>query len=144
MTRQQNIEFLWNNLVFIIQPVYNWIVNLCKKTDPVKNEDFIPSCVVGNLEKVKKITDLFVVDLNDGLTKSVHAGQTAVAEFLIKKGANNLDENLKFACSNNNFTIAEMLVKNGAKVIVGLRVAKSINIIKMLHRYEQGSELINW
>jgi hypothetical protein len=152
MTQERNLEFLWYNLVI---PVYSnicWVgkavIGLCKKKKTVqedddRKEDFITACISGDLGRIERIKAKFDVDLNEGLNESVQAGQVTVAEYLIKQGANNLDENLKISCANNKFAMAEMLVQNGARVIVGLRVAKSINIIKMLHRYEQNSELIN-
>lgn len=137
--QQRSVEFLWYNL---IAPIYEAIVNLCKKKEIVSEEDFLPACISGDFEKIQKI-NTENIDLNQGLDCAVQAGHLAIAEYLIKKGATNLDENLKFACINNKFAMAEMLVQKGARVIVGLRVAKSINIIKMLHRYEQNAEMIN-
>lgn len=146
MIHERNLEFLWDNLVKPIytamSPVIGRVVGLCKKKE--NPENFIPACTSGNIEKIKKIRSQFTVDLNTGLTEAVKAGQDMTAIYLIKEGATNLDENLKFACANNKYGLAEMLVQNGAKTIVGLRVAKSPNIIKMLHRYEQNSELINY
>lgn len=131
----------------VVRPVVNLVVGLCKKKRSKivdKEEEFIPACSSGDIEKIKRLRALFSLDLNKGLTEAVRCGNEAVLVYLIKEGANNLDENLKFACANNKFGLAEMLVQNGAKPIAGLRVAKSLNIIKMLHRYEQNSELINW
>lgn len=141
MTHERNFEFLWHN---VVNPVINWVVTLCKKKINDKEEDFLPACSTGDLDKIKRLQALFKPDLNNGLNTAVKAGQETVVVYLIKQGANNLDENLKYACVNNKYSMAETLVQNGARIIVGLRVAKSPNIIKMLHRYEQNSELINY
>jgi hypothetical protein len=155
MTTQRNINYLMYNLIY---PIYNgiapvlshinkYVVGLCKKKEEpkedFKEEDFISACVSGDIEKVRKIKELISVNLNEGLNKAVQAGHSVVVEYLVKQGVTNLDENLKTACLNNNFIVAEILVQNGARIVVGLRVAKSINIIKMLRRYEQNSEIIS-
>lgn len=138
------LEIIWAN---IIVPVKNWIVRLCKNPKKIEDteEDFIPACKSGDVEKVKRLLTQFTpLDLNSGLSEAIQTCQDATAIFLIKQGANNLDENLKIACENNRYSTAELLVQNGARVIVGLRFAKSPNIIKMLHRYEQNSEVIRY
>lgn len=134
---QQNINFLWNTLVVPIIGI------ICKRKPKLYEEDFLPSCRLGNLEKVKAITDSFDVNLNEGLIESVKQGQVDIAKYLISKGATDLDSSLKLACQNNNSAIAELLVQRGANIVVGLRVSKSPNITRMLYRYEQNSELIN-
>lgn len=153
MSYNHNLQFLWYNLVVpignVITPFVNIVIGLCKKNNLIKKnddkeEDFIPACFNGDVEKIKRLQALFKVDLNKGLTEAVQTGQETAVVYLIKQGATNLDENLKIACLNNKYGVAEILVQNGARTVVGLRVAKSPNIIKMLHRYEQNSELINY
>lgn len=137
---QQNLNFLWNTLVV---PFINIISSTCKRKPKLYEDDFLPYCRLGNLEKVKALTESFDVDLNQGLIESVKQGQLYIVKYLISKGANDLDSSLKVACQNNNNAMAELLVRKGANIVVGLRVSKSPNITRMLYRYEQNSELIN-
>jgi hypothetical protein len=81
-------------------------------------------------------------DLNAGLVTATGRKNTEVAQYLIESGANNLDDCLRIACENNLFSMAELLVKNGASVVVGLKHAKSSTIITMLYRHESGSDTI--
>jgi hypothetical protein len=137
---QQNINFLWNTLVV---PIIDIISSNCKRKPKLYEEDFLPSCRLGNLEKVKALAESFDVNLNEGLIESAKQGQVDIARYLISKGATDLDSSLKVACQNNNSALAELLVQKGANIVVGLRVSKSPNITRMLYRYEQNSELIN-
>ena len=169
MTYQRNFDYIWYNLIIpasnIIKPVFNWVVSVCKKKNVkidkdskndfiksehfLKVEDFLDACAKGDIDKIKKMKSIDLnngtkcINLNNGLTEAVRAGQTTTVVYLIKVGASNLDENLKFACINNNYSMVETLIQNGAKIVIGLRFAKSANIIKMLHRYEQNSENID-
>lgn len=135
-----NINFLWSVLV---SPIIDFVSSRCKRKPKIYETDFLPACRLGNLEKVKAITELYRVNLNEGLVQCVTQGQIEIAKYLILKGADDLDMALKIACQNNNSALAELLVQKGAKIVVGLRVSKSPNITRMLYRYEQNSELIN-
>jgi ankyrin repeat protein len=129
-------------LVYIIYSLIR-LVNYCRCKREDYNLKFLNLCKSGELELVKKIIKEPAIHLNVGLRTCVQNGHVDLAEYLIDHGANDLDENLKIACENNNFAMTELLVKKGANVLIGLRVAKSPNIIKLLYRYRQNSELIN-
>jgi len=137
--KKPGLEIKMNKLYNLV----NWVTSFCKKKKLDREDEFLPACARGDIPKIRKLQSLFVVDLNQGLSEAVQNGQEQTVFYLIKQGAKNLDENLKYACANNKYSLAELLVQSGARIIVGLRVAKSPNIIKMLHRYEQNSELIN-
>ena len=96
-------------------------------------------CKSGDLNELKTRSGY---DLNKGLIVAVEYNNREIVEYLINEGANNLDEGLRQACHNNFYDISELLVKKGANIVVGLRVAKSPNIIRMLYRYEQRSDNI--
>ena len=117
-----------------------------RETEPeFQLADFIPFCKSGENDKVNSILNLFVVSqesLEEGLKEAVIASHFPVIDLLIRKGAKNLDENLKYACEAGKYSLAELLVQRGARTVVGLRCAKSPNIIRMLRRVEQNSELI--
>jgi hypothetical protein len=108
-----------------------------------KPEEFIPACKVGDIKKIKSIVARHTVNLNDGLSQSTLTGQKEVVQFLINKGATNLNQCLKIACETNNYFLSELLIQKGAKVEVGLRFSNSPNITRMLYRYKQKSEMIN-
>lgn len=111
---------------------------------PVKErpDEFLPACNSGDLQKVKRLTWKFGLDLNAGLFQACHGGHISVAEYLIDQGANNFDDCLRITCQAGNLALSELLVQKGARPIVGLRATKSINIIKMLERYETKAEMI--
>jgi hypothetical protein len=129
-------------LVYLIYSLIS-IVNYCRCKKKDYTLEFLNLCKAGEVELVKKIINKPKINVNVGLRTSVQSGHVDLAEYLIDQGANDLDENLKIACENNNFSMAELLVKKGANVLIGLRVAKSPNIIKLLYRYRQNSEMIN-
>lgn len=133
-----------NKLFTLFSRLFSPVLALCKKKEIINLEDFTPACKTGNLEKIKKILTLYHPNLNQGLLDAVRERQNHVVEFLIEQGASNLDDALKIACMSNNFFLSEFLVQKGARTVVGLRVARSPNIIKMLYRYEQNSEVINY
>lgn len=135
-----NINFLWSVLV---SPIIDLVSSQCKRKPRIYETDFLPACRLGNLEKVKAVTKIFRVNLNEGLIQSVIHRQNEIAKYLISQGADDLDNALKEACLNNNSSLVEFLVQQGASIVVGLRVSKSPNITRLLYRYEQNSELIN-
>ena len=106
-------------------------------------EKFISACEKGDILTAKKIIsrhkNLEDLDMDLCLKLAVTKGQESMARYLLECGAKNLDECLKIAVQNNRCNLAELLVEKGAKPVVGLRVSKSINITKMLYRYENGS-----
>jgi hypothetical protein len=135
--------------------VYNRILGLCKKLrrreigqydftdfitkDAVNSDLFLHYTTVGDLEKLKMCKGY---DRNSALKCAVENNQKEVVDYLIADGADNLDQCLSLACTKNYYDVAESLVKNGAKIVFGLRASKSPNILRMLYRYEQGSEVI--
>lgn len=145
-------------VIYVIVYVICKLITMCrckrnKIIEPIKEElpDFSTACKNGQIDLVKtyvesmdKQDDEYKFKLNQGLTDAVTCGNKDVAEYLIDSGANNLNENLKFACENNNYGMVEILIKKGASIILGLRVAKSPNIVKLLYRYRQNSEVINY
>ena len=135
-----------------------WVVNRCRRCRrPRYNlEDYLPMCKAGNLLAVRDIYELRCIDLisltnpdkyyslmNSALGVAVGGNNVDVARFLIEKGANNLDECLKVACANDHCAMAEMLIQKGANTLVGKRVARPGNLLRMIYRYEQKSEVIN-
>lgn len=54
-----------------------------------------------------------------------------------------LNKALKIACEKCFMDIAELLIQKGASTSVGIRYAKTGNILKMCYRYEQKTENIN-
>lgn len=78
--------------------------------------------------------------VNIGFQKAVEMGDMNLIELILIEGKvtdqKTLNTALKTACENGNLYLSEYLVKKGANVVSGLRVAKSTNIIKMLYRYE--------
>jgi hypothetical protein len=158
MPIEQKCNYIFS---FISQP-FIYLLSFCKRkysidhvkeTGKILEKKYIDACINGQLFVVQKAIQHFLkqshidyqFELSRGLQEAVKSSQYNIVEYLLEKGdTNNLDENLKIACINNNIGIAELLVKKGANVIVGLRVAKSPNITKMLYRYRQNSTLINY
>jgi len=91
---------------------------------------------VDKVERLLKKCDLLSKEA--GLLLASGGGNISVTEYLIKKGAVNLDEALAEACKKNRYSIADLLVRKGASTTVGLRYATSLNIIRMLYRCENG------
>jgi hypothetical protein len=96
-------------------------------------------CQKGNLVLLRQCVKY---DLNKLLLIAVENNHKNIVEYLIDEGASSVDDALFLACSKNFYDISELLVKRGAKIVFGLRSSKSPNILRMLYRYEQGSEVI--
>jgi hypothetical protein len=114
----------------------------CLRQRKLKSEDIIPAIVQGDLEKLKKLLEIFSFDLNCGMLEAVKAGQLFIVEYFLLKGGTNKDECLKIASENNKFDIARILLEKGANPMVGIRYSKSPNIIKMAYRFEQKNNMI--
>jgi ankyrin repeat protein len=133
--------------------IYYGILRMCKtlrirdygKYDfrdylPVDSSDYLEYISNGELDKLKKCKNY---NNNEALNCAVNNNQKEIVDYLIGTGkADNLNECLTIACKKNYYDISELLVKGGAKTVFGLRASKSPNIIRMLYRYEQGSEVI--
>ena len=128
-----------------MQFFYNILSNYCRRVPEVSEEHFYEWCRHGDLSNVKYILEKGVLtpNLNIALEITCDNNFKELAEYLILKGASNLDECLKKACQQYKYDIVELLVQRGANVSIGLRYSKSANITRMLYRYEQKSELIN-
>jgi hypothetical protein len=81
-------------------------------------------------------------NINELLSLAVKNKNNEMVSFLLSKKPTNLDENVKVACSNSNYFIVELLLQHGANPLVGYKHTSSMNIYKLLHRYEQKAELI--
>lgn len=146
----QNITYLSNILldttVFVYtQYIIPWI-NQCRRyKSKYVISDFYPLCRVGNLPAVKELYTLYQgeLNLNLALGEAVNGNQVNVSRFLIESGANNLDDCLKVACANNHYELVELFIQKGASILIGKRMTRSTNILRMIYRYEQKSELIN-
>lgn len=112
------------------------------------------ACEIGDVLSVKSILAKSLPDLHAGMLICLRYKQTEVAELLMKAYTENekerkeelkkhLNEYLKIACASNNYPLAELMMKNGANITSGLKVATSSNIQRMLYRYKQKSENIN-
>lgn len=67
---------------------------------------------------------LYTHDLNQGLMGACEGGHKAIAEFLIKNGANDVEWGLKGACRGGHKTLVELMIQMGANNwIAGLRAA---------------------
>lgn len=166
MSVEQNLSYIFHSINYLAIEVYVFVRSWCKnlganyETDsdsdsepesvPELNlviiwEDFyVKSCKEGTLYDVKGAFEHGNnLDPNIGLCYACEFGNTNVAEWLInEKKANTLDQCLEVACKNNRLECAELLVKKGANIKVGLRNSSSLNIIRMLYRYKQKTEMI--
>lgn len=112
------------------------------------------ACEVGDVLSVKTILEKDKkINLHTGMLLCLKHKQTEIAELLMKAYKKNekerseelkkhLNEYLKIACTNNNYPLAELMMKNGANITAGLKVTTSSNIQRMLYRYKQKSENI--
>lgn len=137
----------------IFSNIYYRILSLCKTLRirdygkyqfqdylPVDSSEYLQYIASGELHNLKRCKNY---DDNEALNCAVENNQKDIVEYLISIGkADNLDQCLTIACKKNYYDISELLVKGGAKTVFGLRASKSPNIIRMLYRYEQGSEVI--
>lgn len=138
---QQNIFFIYNALSVLFEPIINWVVSLCKRVPENYSEKFITACQIGDIDKVKTLLEKHKdLEKDEGLIVAVMGNQENVAKLLLEKGdikKERIDDCLRVACRDGHISMAELMVQKGARTIVGLRVAKSPNIIDMLYRYEQ-------
>ena len=112
----------------------------CRDYFPVDSCSYLEYISTGQLDMLKRCKNY---DDNQALNCAVNNNQKDIVEYLISsRNPDNLDECLTIACKKNYYDISELLVKGGAKTVFGLRASKSPNIIRMLYRYEQGSEVI--
>lgn len=115
----------------------------CKK--PVDYEKiFFDACA--NCSEVNVKESMFkcgIAVLNGGLLSCSRSGYTNIIEILLKNIGYSkaiLNSALGIACKNNRYSTAELLARNGADVVVGLRVSTSHNITTMLYNYENKVE----
>jgi len=125
----------------------SFVRKLCKSREENLGEypaNFISACQKGDVKKLEKIVKKYEnINSNEGLTISVSNKQLETAKFFIERNATNLDDCLAIACVNNNYEMVELLIQKGARTVVGIRTAKSPNILRMIYRYEQKTEVIN-
>lgn len=126
----------------------------CKRERKIDYEAyFLPTCENGNIEQVSIITKN--VSLNPdtilkGIDIAIENGNHDIVKFLFnlvpfsQQRTEMLNSGLKRACLKNNYMLAETMVQLGASIVIGLRNSNSPNITKMLYRYEQNSEIINY
>ena len=113
------------------------------KIDP--NQLFLTTCAQGSTFQLKQLffdyPDLRS-RLEEGMEIAAAARNKDTVEFLLSQGARNIDMCMEIVCKLNCYDLAEFLAKKGASIPIGLRAAKSGNIIRMLYRLEQGSDMI--
>ena len=127
---------LVNNLIKLLNLISRYGISRYTYKNSISVLDL---CKSGDLNELRTRAGY---DLNKALLVAVEYNNREIVDYLIGEGANNLDEALRQACLNNFYDITELLVKKGATIVIGLRVAKSPNIIRMLYRYEQRSDNI--
>ena len=127
----------------IVGALISWVKSLFSPKKPEKN--FVLCCEQGDIKSVREIS-ASSEQLSQGMNAAIDKGQQNIVECLIQKGYTPTQDNLATACKNNRCEIAEMIIAAGRKlsppmpITAGLRAATSNNIIRMLYRYEQGSE----
>lgn len=82
------------------------------------------------------------IDYNKLLKENTELKNLENVKYCVEHGANNLDECLKIASQNSNYSIVEYLIQKGADTSIALRYSKSPNIINMIYRFEHKSENI--
>lgn len=158
-TLDDRFDYIQASIQYLFWETYYWVVSCCKKAGPQREQVmdrepdiaidphglYLESCRDGTLDFVKglmkKHDDL---DKNKGLLIASEQGHDNVVSFLIDQGATNLDNALKVACKANRLSTAELLVQKGARTVVGIRVSTSMNITRMLYRYENQQENITY
>lgn len=112
------------------------------------------ACYRGDTKTIEKIYASFPDDvkqcLNTAYSTALYNRHEATCQLLLRYASTDgktadrklfdVDQALQKACDWNSLPIAELLVQYGASTTVGLRHARSPNIIKMLYRYEQNTE----
>lgn len=113
-------------------------------------KDFIPACENGDIKLVALFLNKSNLLEEDLLGKAIKISTEKnnlelLKLFCDKRNINKtiLNDSLKLAARNNNYAFCEYLVQKGANIVIGLRYTTSVNIKKMLYRYEQKSEVIN-
>lgn len=130
-------------IVYSILKIPGIVAGLIFPKKPEKN--FVLCCEQGDIKSVRELPAT-PEQLSQGMSAAIDKGQQNIVECLIQKGYTPTQDNLATACKNNRCEIAEMIIAAGRKlsppmpITAGLRVATSNNIIRMLYRYEQGSE----
>lgn len=145
---QEKVEFLFYQIYYLLDECF---LRRCRKK-PVRidvylddyPEEYLRACQTGNKNRVEKFLDRYHdIDINASLRVAVEYKQVELSKFFVEKGATNLDECLKIACDNNNYSIVELLLKAGADTRVAIRYTKSSNILRMVYRFEQNTSNIN-
>jgi hypothetical protein len=140
----------------MFQNIINFFRRLCNpKKANLENQVldlnlFIPACCDCDIKLVSLYLDkpdLIKPDLiKEGIKISIEKNNLELLKLFFDKIDINkllLDDFLKLSARNNNYSFCEYLVQKGANIVVGLRYTTSVNIKKMLYRYEQKSEIIN-
>lgn len=136
------IEYIQTTIIYLLWEGYNYTRSFCKQDN---YKQYLSACELGDVKTVQELTKKHDdYDKNEGLMLASVNGHVNVVEYLIENGATNLDEALKLACKENRYTTSELLVKKGANISVGIKNATSMNIIRMLYRYDTGSDNITF
>jgi hypothetical protein len=93
-------------------------------------------------KKYLKNTPKVEVDYNKLLKESTELKNLENVKYCVDHGANNLNECVKIASQNSNYSIVEYLIQKGADTAIALRYSKSPNITNMIYRFEHNSEII--
>lgn len=82
------------------------------------------------------------IDYNKLLKKNTELKNLENVKYCVEHGATNLNDCVKIASQNSNYSIVEYLIEKGADTTIALRYSKSANITNMIYRFEQNSENI--
>lgn len=132
---QANLDYIVTSVVYLYNEIVESLRRMCKSPDT--KALYIQACQDGDVRMVNRcLLSNTKLDTNHGLVLAVAHGHRILVELLLNRGATNLNEALKTACVNNHYDIAELLVQKGASVVEGIRVSTSLNITRMLYRYD--------
>lgn len=149
-TLEQRFNYIQSSIIYLGTEIYLTLHSVFRRWCPIVEENcdtyesYLQACVdndVVTVERALKKNDDF--SRNEGLARACAHGNVDVAKILVDNGADDLNRGLKVSCKNNRATTAELMVQKGAKTVIGLRHASSVNITRMLYRYDQDTKNIN-
>lgn len=116
--------------------MFAFIRNLCPKRRSTLRTEFKTACQYGHINTVNTYLDKYDFDVEEAILIAVQNRQEELLKNLLSKRVKLLNECLKIAVSNNSCSMAELLVRNGAESVIGIPLSKSLNITRMLYKYE--------
>lgn len=144
MSFEANFNFVYNTLKYMTCSLINTVRSLCKtkKEEPHVFKRLTEDCL-HDTELFKELYEREeITNYYPWLCLATQHGRVKIVEWLLDKKGGDKDVNrvLDIACQYNRHNVAEIAMKRGADVKVGLRKSKSNNITQMLYRYKQGYE----